>query len=49
LLWIIANNDPSYTPMTTRWTLDEVKFGFEIVSDGSPQAFVANSFSVTSN
>jgi hypothetical protein len=49
LLWIIANDTTQYAVFTTSWTLDQVQFGFEITSDGSTQAFVTNSFSVTSS
>ena len=47
LLWIIANATTRYGVFTSSWTLDQVQFGFEITSDGSTQAFVTNSFSVT--
>jgi len=43
--WIIANKnffDSSYT-------LDQVQFGFQIVTDGAPQSFVVNSFSISSS
>jgi hypothetical protein len=49
LLWTIANNNTAYAVFDTNWTLDQVQFGFPIASDGSTQAFVTNSFSVTSN
>ena len=48
LLWIIAN-PAQYGVFTSSWTLDQVQWGFDIISDGSTQAFVNNSFSVTSN
>ena len=43
--WIMANKnffDSSYT-------LDQMQFGFVIVTDGTPQSFVVNSFSVSSS
>ena len=43
--WIIANKnffDSSYT-------LDQVQFGFQIVTDGAPQSFVVNGFSISSS
>jgi hypothetical protein len=49
LLWIIANDTTHYGVFTSSWTLDQVQFGFEITSDGSTQAFVTNSFEVTSS
>jgi hypothetical protein len=49
LQWIIANNSTKYGAFTASWTLDQVQFGYKITSDGSTQAFVTNSFSVTSN
>jgi len=49
LLWIITNNDTSYGSIAASWTFDRLQFGFEITSDGSTQAFVTNSFSVTSS
>jgi hypothetical protein len=49
LLWIIANNTSQYGIFNTTWTLDQVQWGFNITSDGSPQAFVNNSYSVTSS
>jgi hypothetical protein len=41
--WIIANKGS----FTASWTLDQVQFGFEVTSDGAPQSFVVNSFSVS--
>jgi hypothetical protein len=49
LSWLIANNSTGKGVFTTSWTLDQLQFGFQITSDGSPQAFVTNSFSVTSS
>jgi hypothetical protein len=49
LLWVVANNTTQYGVFTTSSTLYQVQFGFEITSDGSPQAFVSNSFLVTSS
>jgi Glycosyl hydrolase family 12. len=49
LLWLVANNNTAYGVFTASWTLDQVQFGFQITSDGSTQAFVTNSFSVTSS
>jgi hypothetical protein len=49
LLWIIANDHTQYGVFTTSWTLDQVQWGFDIISDGSTQAFVNNSFSIASN
>ena len=49
LSWLIANNSTGKGIFTTSWTLDQLQFGFQITSDGSPQAFVTNSFSVTSS
>jgi hypothetical protein len=42
--WIIANHGS----FDSSWTLDQVQFGFEIVSNGSVQDFLVNSFSVSS-
>ncbi len=44
LAWIISNKGS----FTSSWTLDQVQFGFEITSDGNPQSFTVNSFSVSS-
>jgi hypothetical protein len=49
LSWLIANNNTGKGVFDASWSLDQVQFGFQITSDGSPQAFVTNSFSVTSN
>ena len=49
LQWIIANNSTKYGAFTASWTLDQVQFGYEITSNGTTQAFVTNSFSVTSS
>jgi hypothetical protein len=49
LLWVVANNTTQYGVFTTSSTLDQLQFGFEITSDGSPQAFMNSSFSVTSS
>jgi hypothetical protein len=49
LRWLIANNNTSQADFTANWTLDQLQFGFDITSDGTTQAFVTNSFSVTSN
>jgi hypothetical protein len=48
LRWIIANYNTGRGGINYNWTLDQVQFGFDITSDGSTQAFVTNSFSVTS-
>jgi hypothetical protein len=48
LRWIIANYNTGRGGIRDNWTLDQVQFGFDITSDGSTQAFVTNSFSVTS-
>ncbi len=45
LNWIISNKGS----FNTSWTLDQVQFGFEITSDATPQSFVVNRFSVSSN
>jgi hypothetical protein len=45
LQWIIANKGT----FNSSWTLDQVQFGPEIVSDGSVQSFVTNKFSVSSS
>jgi hypothetical protein len=45
LNWLIANQGS----FSSSWTLDQVQFGFEIVSDGSVQSFNCNSFSITSS
>jgi hypothetical protein len=47
--WIIANDKTQYGAFTSSATLDQVQWGFEISGDGSAQAFVNNSFSVTSS
>ena len=48
--WLIANNTTQYGIFDNTWTLDQVQWGWEISSDGgSTQAFVNNSFSVTSS
>jgi hypothetical protein len=48
--WLIANNTTQYGVFDNSWSLDQVQWGFEITSDGgSPQAFVNNSFSVSSS
>lgn len=47
--WLIANNTTQFGVFTNSWTLDQVQWGFEITSDGTTQAFVNNSFSVTSS
>jgi hypothetical protein len=50
LEWLIANNTTQYGIFDNTWTLDQVQWGWEISSDGgSTQAFVNNSFSVTSS
>jgi len=49
LRWIIANNNTGRGVFTANWTLDEVQFGFDITSNAGTQAFVTNSFSVTSS
>ena len=41
--WIITNKKS----FNSSWTLDQVQFGPEIVSDGAVQSFVVNSFSVS--
>jgi hypothetical protein len=43
--WIITNKKS----FNSSWTLDQVQFGPEIVSDGAVQSFVVNSFSVSSS
>jgi hypothetical protein len=43
--WIIANKNF----FDSGCTLDQVQFGFEIVTDGAPQSFVVNSFAVSSS
>jgi hypothetical protein len=48
LTWLTGNHTARGV-FTSSWTLDLVQFGFEITSDGSTQAFVTNSYSVTSN
>lgn len=48
LTWLTGNHTANGV-FTSSWTLDLVQFGFEITSDGSTQAFVTNSYSVTSN
>jgi hypothetical protein len=48
LTWLTGNHT-AHGVFTSSWTLDLVQFGFEITSDGSTQAFVTNSYSVTSN
>jgi hypothetical protein len=45
LNWLIVNQGS----FNSSWTLDQVQFGFEIVSDGSVQSFTCNSFSTTSS
>jgi len=45
LNWLIANKKT----FNSTWSLDQVQFGPEIVSDGSVQSFVVNSFSVSSS
>jgi len=49
LRWIIANYNTGRGGIRDNWTLDQVQFGFDITSDASTQAFVTNSFSVTSS
>ena len=43
--WIITNKKS----FDSSWTLDQVQFGPEIVSDGAVQSFVVNSFTVSSS
>jgi hypothetical protein len=45
LSWLITNKGS----FDSSWTLDQVQFGFEIVSDGALQTFTCNSFSVSSS
>jgi hypothetical protein len=48
--WLIANNTTQYGKFDNTWTLDQVQWGFEISGDGgSTQAFINNSFSVSSS
>jgi len=45
LNWIITNEKS----FNSSWTLDQVQFGFEIVSDSGTESFTAKSFSVLSS
>ena len=45
LNWIITNEKS----FTASWTLDQVQFGFEIISDSGTQSFITSSFSVSSS
>jgi hypothetical protein len=44
LNWIISNKGS----FDATWSLDQVQFGFEVTSDGTPQSFVVSSFSASS-